>query len=75
MDEIEIKRNRQTKRRDQQKSRFYGESKNYHLTITPQGRYRRRKQIINMEDGERRVIEHYDLKKSSKPKKHKKISD
>lgn len=58
--------NRSDRKKLLKKVRFYGESKNYHLTVTKISRHRRFKQIINCIDpktkkltGERRVIEHY----------------
>jgi len=57
--------NRATRRKIKQKQRFYGESKNHHLTVVKSLKYRRVKQLIECKDkkgkytGEIRVIEHY----------------
>lgn len=57
--------NRAARRKDLQKQRFYGESKNYHLTVVKTQKYARVKQAIRCKDkkgnytGEIRIIEHY----------------
>ena len=58
--------NRSTRRKDMQKDKFYGESKNHHLSVTDTAKYKRHKQTIMCKDqetgiptGEIRVIEHY----------------
>ena len=59
--------NRAERKKFKQKQRFYGESKNHHLTVVKSVKYRRVKQIIECKDkkgkltGEIRVIEHYLL--------------
>lgn len=53
--------NRRSRREDTKKNRFYGESKNHHLTVMKTGKYLRHKQVIFCANGERRVIEHYLL--------------
>jgi len=57
--------NRAERRKIKQKQRFYGESKNHHLTVIKTAKYKRVKQKIECKDkkgkltGEIKVIEHY----------------
>ena len=48
--------NRKQRRQPLQKDRFHGESKNFHLTVTLMGRYRRVRQVIGS-----KTILHYVL--------------
>jgi len=61
--------NRRVRREVINEKRFYGESKNHHLTVVKTMKYNRHKQIIYCRNpktgeytGERRIIEHYLLK-------------
>jgi hypothetical protein len=51
--------NRKKRRIVMQKARFYGESKNVHLTIIKGARFLRLKQIEFDKKGFRKTIEHY----------------
>lgn len=53
--------NRKERRKTMQKSRFHGESKNVHLTITDSGKYLRVKQFEKDKQGNRKIIENYVL--------------
>lgn len=53
--------NRAARRKAMKKEKFYGESKNFHLTVLPNCKYLRRKQYIRLADGSIKTIEHYDL--------------
>ncbi len=55
--------NRRSRHEAKNKVRFYGESKNTHLSVTPQGRYLRVIQIEKEKDGSLKRIEHYILQK------------
>lgn len=48
--------------RREKSTRFYGESKNYHLTVTGTIKYLRLKQYEFDKEGNKKVIEHYILK-------------
>jgi len=52
--------NRKKRREKDQKSRFYGESKNYHLTVHGRFKYKRIKQIEKDKFGNKKIIEHYN---------------
>jgi hypothetical protein len=57
--------NRRMRNAERKKQRFYGESKNYHLTVTHNIAYIRFKQIIiDKKTGKKKVIEHYIPKKA-----------
>lgn len=51
--------NRKQRRKIKQKNRFYGESKNFHLTTTGKYAFRRIKQISFDKDGDKKTIFHY----------------
>lgn len=51
--------NRKERREELQKHRFYGESKNLHLTVKGAFKYLRLKQIEFTKQGQKKVIEHY----------------
>ena len=51
--------NRKERRESMQKHRFYGESKNLHLTVLGALKYLRLKQIEFTKQGQKKVIEHY----------------
>ena len=51
--------NRQNRRSHLQKDRFYGESKNFHLTVVGRKRYTRKKQRVSNGNGGFKFIEHY----------------
>lgn len=53
--------NRRERRKENQKFRFYGESKNYSLTVNGVGKYKRVKQFEKDKKGNAKVIEHYIL--------------
>jgi hypothetical protein len=44
--------------------RLKGNKKGISLTVTKIAKYRRREQVIAMEDGTKKLILHYDLRKS-----------
>ena len=46
-------------KRHEKVKRFYGESKNYHLTVVKTHRFKRFRQIIFKKDGTKKIIEHY----------------
>ena len=61
-------KNRRERRSILAKKRFHGESKNYHLSVMPNAKYHRVRQLIECRDpkteeltGEIRTIEHYIL--------------
>lgn len=51
------------RKRRQRPERFYGESKNHHLTVGESSKYLRVRQIERDENGKRKTIEHYLLQK------------
>ncbi len=55
--------NRAARRSGKKSQRFYGESKNHHLTVTKDAKYLRFKQHELDKNGNRKVIEHYILVK------------
>lgn len=54
--------NRRQRNNDSKKKRFHGESKNFHLTVYHNMKFRRRRQVVFMKDGSKKTIEHYDEK-------------
>ena len=56
--------NRRARRAHKNQAPFYGESKNYHLSVLASVKYRRLKQIEKDKNGNRKVIEHYLLVKN-----------
>lgn len=56
--------NRRQRKQSLKKQRFYGESKNTHLTVSGNVKFFRVKQIIKLKlNGIKKTIEHYVLKK------------
>lgn len=53
--------NREARRKELKAYRFYGNGKNYHLTIFKNAKYKRVRQIAITKKGEVNVIEHYVL--------------
>lgn len=51
--------NRKSRRSHLQKERFYGESKNFHLTVIGNRRYTRKRQMVSNGNGGFKFIEHY----------------
>jgi len=51
--------NRKERREDLQKHRFYGESKNLHLTVKGAFKFIRLKQVEFTKKGKLKIIEHY----------------
>jgi hypothetical protein len=47
--------------RNKKEPRFYGESKNHHLTIVKTAKFLRHKQIVKLKDGSTKTIHHYLL--------------
>jgi len=53
--------NRRVRKEALKQGKFYGESNNFHLTVTSQGKYKRVKQYEVDKEGNKKVIEHYIL--------------
>ena len=51
--------NRKQRRQIKQKNRFYGESKNFHLTCDGEYAFLRHKQLENDKEGNKKTILHY----------------
>ena len=49
------------RKRKEEQPRFYGESKNHHLTIVKTAKFLRHKQIVKLKDGSTKTIHHYLL--------------
>ena len=49
------------RKRNEEQPRFYGESKNHHLTVTGKFKFLRHKQIVKLKDGSTKIIHHYLL--------------
>jgi hypothetical protein len=49
------------RKRNEEQPRFYGESKNHHLTIVKTAKFLRHKQIVKLKDGSTKTIHHYLL--------------
>jgi len=54
---ISVLPNRRERRKKEK--RFYGNGNNYHLSVTPTGKYRRVMQLICTKDNKIKVIYHY----------------
>ena len=53
--------NRKQRREHKNKPAFFGNGKNFPLTVTPTAKYKRVRQIEKDKDGNRKTIEHYLL--------------